>query len=294
MNKSDKQCWLCDQDLTPTREHIFPQSIGGRKTVRWFICEKCNNETGTQWDAYLINSIFQLHRLARGDLSHAASVDVTLTDNDGNPVDAKMSGLDDIRISNIRKDGNQLSASVSDEEEARRILEQWKRKYPHIDVDEELRNAERSVYASREVTFSIVVEIPRVEKSIVKTAMAWAFHNGIKPEQCELAYDFLRNGYPDDHPPQSWFLIRSLDEIQGGSTAQEGLELLKVGHPDITSNLDVMLCAQLMRTGKRLVALVSYGAFTFVVPLSERYTGGKINTDPLIEIYSINANPQKA
>ena len=45
-----KTCWLCDRELTETREHIIPESMGGRKTVRGFICRNCNSETGHDWD----------------------------------------------------------------------------------------------------------------------------------------------------------------------------------------------------------------------------------------------------
>ena len=291
MNKPDEQCWLCDQELTATHEHIFPEAVGGRKTVEWFICEKCNNDTGAKWDAYLVNSISILPRLVKGELSHAASVDATLTDNDGSVIKAKMYGFEDIRLSEFRKDDNELSATVSNEKDARRILKQWKKKYPNIDVEQTIRNADRSVLKSRQVNFPIVFTIPKVEKSIVKTAMAWAFYNGIKPEQCELAYDFLRNGYPSDHPPQSWFLVKLLDDTDGGAI-KDGLELLKEVHPDATSSLDVLLYAQLMSSGANLVAWVSYGMFTFIVPLSAQYTGGKIKSDPLLEIYPTSTPPK--
>ena len=290
MNKPNEQCWLCNQELTPTREHIFPQSIGGKQTVRWFICEKCNNDTGAQWDASLIDSIFLLSRLTKGALSHAASVNATLTDNDGGTIEAKLRGFDDIRFSKILKDGNNLSATVGDEKEARQVLKQWKKKYPNIDIEKTIRNAQRSVLKSRQVKFPIVFTIPKVEKSIVKTAMAWAFYNGIKPKKCELAYDFLRNGYPDDHPPQSWFLVKLLDDGHGASV-KDSLELLKEVHPDTTSNLDVMLYAQLMSSEENLVAWISYGMFIFMVPLSAQYTGGKINTDPLLEIFTTSTDP---
>ena len=38
-------------------EHIFPNAIGGRKTVSGFICRKCNSETGEKWDAALAKTM---------------------------------------------------------------------------------------------------------------------------------------------------------------------------------------------------------------------------------------------
>ena len=44
-------CWLCSNELTKTREHIIPESMGGKKTVVGFICKDCNSRTGHDWDA---------------------------------------------------------------------------------------------------------------------------------------------------------------------------------------------------------------------------------------------------
>lgn len=48
-------CWLCDNELTTTREHIIPESMGGKKTVVGFICRDCNSKTGHNWDAAVID-----------------------------------------------------------------------------------------------------------------------------------------------------------------------------------------------------------------------------------------------
>ena len=44
-------CWLCGNELTKTREHIIPKSMGGKKMVVGFICVDCNSRTGKDWDA---------------------------------------------------------------------------------------------------------------------------------------------------------------------------------------------------------------------------------------------------
>ena len=49
-----KKCWLCDRELTETREHIIPESMGGKRTVRGFICRDCNSTTGHKWDVAVI------------------------------------------------------------------------------------------------------------------------------------------------------------------------------------------------------------------------------------------------
>ena len=46
---SEFKCALCLTQITEennTNEHIIPNSIGGRKKIRNFICNECNNKTG--------------------------------------------------------------------------------------------------------------------------------------------------------------------------------------------------------------------------------------------------------
>ena len=50
----ERKCFLCKVPLTSendSKEHIIPQSIGGRKKVKGFICQDCNSTTGQEWDS---------------------------------------------------------------------------------------------------------------------------------------------------------------------------------------------------------------------------------------------------
>ncbi|MFZ2452159.1 MAG: HNH endonuclease [Methylovulum miyakonense] len=50
------KCALCDCEITndtDSKEHVIPQSIGGRLVVKGFICKVCNNTKGDSWDAEL-------------------------------------------------------------------------------------------------------------------------------------------------------------------------------------------------------------------------------------------------
>ena len=55
------QCAICEEELSAdtadqhcdSEEHIFPNSVGGHRTVSGFLCRKCNSGTGETWDAAL-------------------------------------------------------------------------------------------------------------------------------------------------------------------------------------------------------------------------------------------------
>ena len=53
-------CIICDTELigeSASREHIIPEKLGGHRTCRTVLCRRCNNETGTEWDAKLIQEL---------------------------------------------------------------------------------------------------------------------------------------------------------------------------------------------------------------------------------------------
>ena len=51
-------CWLCDGPMSESTEHVLPESITYRSSLRvkGFICEGCNNRTGTEWDVALVDA----------------------------------------------------------------------------------------------------------------------------------------------------------------------------------------------------------------------------------------------
>lgn len=47
-------CVLCNHEITEennTKEHIIPNSLGGKRVLKNFICIDCNSKTGETWDA---------------------------------------------------------------------------------------------------------------------------------------------------------------------------------------------------------------------------------------------------
>ena len=57
MSLSDQPvtCWLCRKPMDESQEHVLLESITYRASLRvsGFICTRCNNTTGTEWDAAL-------------------------------------------------------------------------------------------------------------------------------------------------------------------------------------------------------------------------------------------------
>ncbi|MFC0569973.1 HNH endonuclease [Gluconobacter japonicus] len=55
-------CIICNHSLTSqndSAEHIIPNAIGGFRKVWGFLCNRCNNTTGHDWDAAWLRRIFR-------------------------------------------------------------------------------------------------------------------------------------------------------------------------------------------------------------------------------------------
>ncbi|KAB7740293.1 hypothetical protein F2P47_08595 [Parvibaculum sedimenti] len=54
------RCIICNNVLTKgtdSREHVIPNSIGGRLKVRGFLCVRCNNTSGHKWESDLARDL---------------------------------------------------------------------------------------------------------------------------------------------------------------------------------------------------------------------------------------------
>ena len=78
-------CALCDDPIaleSDSREHIIPNSIGGHRKVRNFICKGCNSRTGDSWDAEIwhqFSHIAMMHGVER-DRGEPPSIQIQTVD----------------------------------------------------------------------------------------------------------------------------------------------------------------------------------------------------------------------
>lgn len=65
------QCLLCEEVISTeidSREHLIPNSIGGRKKVSGFLCVECNSRSGDNWESALarqMNPLSLFFRISR-------------------------------------------------------------------------------------------------------------------------------------------------------------------------------------------------------------------------------------
>ena len=198
------ECWLCHKILTRTREHIIPESMGGKKTVHGFICRDCNSRTGHDWDVAVTNFESWKFHLQR---------DLLINPQQRRPIRGRMA---DPRLNVFVDSGGEVRfgfnpptrtqkatgevvyefvcdpSRVDDLFESVNTLLQ-RRNMPPMTRDEFDTRLRYDSVTQPVVNFPLQLAMPKYYRSVAKTAMAMAFSLGINPMDCENAVRYLRD-----------------------------------------------------------------------------------------------------
>ncbi len=202
------QCPLCDRPLDVSSEHIIPQAIGGKKGVTGFICNACNNDTGSKWDSQVVKRlevISNLLRYKRQDrkaprpaevYSEELQTDITWDGNGGYHVP--------IRVEPIVRDGETtgMNFSGSNENRIKKFIKNALEKHDKKSQTPEgiLAGAERRTIVNPTIRASLDFNLTLpLEKSATKSAMALAFSAGIAPDDCDIGLTHLKSGTMSNH-----------------------------------------------------------------------------------------------
>lgn len=173
-------CYRCDIELSEdnsSEEHVIINACGGRLKSRKLLCAKCNSTFGDSFDKELAKRTNDLSNL------------LLINRHRGNPQPIKgkasktgedyffeFGGIPKKVKPEISENKNgdrvELSISVDNEKQFKKILEGFKRKYPQIDVDEVIQKAQRGRrYLDDTITFNAQIGGKEVFKAITKTAI---------------------------------------------------------------------------------------------------------------------------
>ena len=213
-------CWLCNVPIAPennSREHVIPQAIGGRKTVSGFICKRCNNETGSEWDASLMRFLeffTVIENPSREDGKTTPAITSIGDDgleylvhplSPGKPIIPVMKHPH-IEETVLDQDRVRIEGKFESEAELRSSLEKMKkRRYPDLDVEQVVANATWT--RARPMLTNTIEWNANCGKSVVKAALALACSNGIHREECQQVIDYLNRPYS----PQSANIVIPFD-----------------------------------------------------------------------------------
>lgn len=204
MEKHDQSalrvCVRCDDPVTEannSREHVIPNSIGGRLKTKGFICAKCNNSAGEVWDSELARQINPLCLFFGIIRDRGRSPPQAFETSAGERIRISHDGslaLDRPTYREVANDdGIRVEITARTKDEARKMLAGVKRKYPRTDVSGILDNISvNTSYLKGAVKLDLQFGGEIAGRSLVKAAVAFAHYNGISVENCNVARSYLR------------------------------------------------------------------------------------------------------
>lgn len=271
-----KKCALCSSEITnenDSKEHIIPNSIGGRKKVKGFICSICNRKFGNDWDAELASQLnwFSLIIGIKRESGRGEPQAHVIETIDGTRLRIHPDGTmtPEKPVFKIIKTGEQtkLSIQARTTKEYKEMIKGAKKIYPKLDEYQALKEAK---FTETPLESPIKVNLqwggPLFGRSVVKTAFAFSSKEGISHQLCGDAINYLKNADCENAPPYGFFYIRDL--VKNRPTD-------KLFH-----------CVAILgdETKRRLIAYVEYfGLIRFVVNLCSDYTGQELK-----KVYAID------
>ncbi|PIR39353.1 MAG: hypothetical protein COV35_02215 [Alphaproteobacteria bacterium CG11_big_fil_rev_8_21_14_0_20_39_49] len=192
------QCALCDVTLTSSndsKEHIIPNSIGGRKKIKGFICQDCNNKYGRTWDLDLAKELNPLALLLNITRERGNSPSQKFKTISGEEVVLNHDGSLNLPkpVFNKERIGDKTlyNFTARSHKEAKEMLANLKKKHPKLDLST-LETVEKSASIDP-LHISFTFGSGNTGKSIVKSTLALAKKNGIDAALCKNALNYLRN-----------------------------------------------------------------------------------------------------
>ena len=269
-------CFSCGEQIlsnNQSKEHIIPNSIGGKKKIQNFICRKCNEKFGQTWDAILAKQFNPLAlylgiKRERGEspaeiFSTTKGEQYKMTSGSNLEIPCpviKEQKIDDNKV--------QLEISARSHEEAKKIIADLERKkYPGLSRSVDIDSLEYSeMYIEDPLHIPLAVGGKQVGKSIVKSCLALAYDAGLSG----LDYSNVKKYFSD--------------EIQPG-------DIWTYCYQDYVRNRDefnVIHCVHIKASSKNknIIGYIEYfSVFKFIVLLSNNYVGNDISAtygiDPL-------------
>ena len=194
-----KCCALCETSLTATNtsnEHIIPNAIGGRKTVRDFICTQCNSETGETWDSELAKQLQPFCAMLDIGRKQGKNRPIPVETVSGRQLVWNPNGTLTIRTPKFERrvrDGKiHVSIQARSQRDLKKMLIDLSRTRPDLNIEELLSQATLTEEHLEEfLHLSHQFGGPLSGRSIIKTCLALAYDAGLSRNDCSHAIEYL-------------------------------------------------------------------------------------------------------
>lgn len=192
-----RNCILCDVEITDkndTKEHIIPNAIGGRKKVSGFICNGCNNETGSKWEVELAKQLNPLSLLLGIKRERGKAPSQTFEMSSGQKIKLAHDGQMKSALptyEETRIDGKvRIHMTARNEQEAKKRIKGIQKKYPEANINFEVNH--RTQYPDEPINVNLSFGGLEVGRSLVKSALAVIHESNVDARCCEQAINYLK------------------------------------------------------------------------------------------------------
>ena len=195
-------CWLCGKPMDESKEHVLPESITYRASLRvaGFMCKNCNNQTGTEWDAeiatvcrprfkadpnYPDNLRESGPKYTPGEfITSDGEVIVGSKDYQGNFHEMPKKPREEDFGSGYKLVS--IQGAVGDKRLYQQVGQQIKR-FDHIVSVTSNEESVSGVFSQK-----ITMSHGKIRKALMKSYMALAYYVGIDPNVCNASIPYLR------------------------------------------------------------------------------------------------------
>lgn len=264
-------CAFCNEELvgqSRSKEHVIPNSIGGRLKTAEFICARCNNTKGDSWDSELAQQL-NWFSLSLGITRERGVPPGQLVDTvDGRQYTLLPDGSFSPKSSYSEElvDGkkriNIVAASVR---EAKKRLSGVAKKHPTFNLEQALSELEiQTAYLDSPLTVELSLGGEASGRSLVKTALAFASYCRVPHREFGKALDYLLDAQAE--PPYGHAYLSDLVINRDSKT--------------------IFHCVSLKSDSEknRLWSYIEYfGMFRILVLINDNYVGPVID-----ETYALN------
>lgn len=267
MDKEDSYsvCAFCNVPLVgPARskEHVIPNSIGGRLKTSDFICLGCNNARGESWDAELARQLnwFSLSLGISRERGEPAGQLVNTVDGRQYVLGPDGAFYPKSSYSEELVDGGKkihmVAASV---QEATKRLRGVAKKHPSFNLEQALSELEmQTAYLDSPLTVELSLGGMESGRSLVKTALAYASYCGVPSSEFGRALDYLLS--TEAEPPYGHAYLSDLVINRDRTTIFHCIALKSDPY------------------NKRLWSYIEYfGLFRVLVLINDHYTGPMVD-----------------
>lgn len=266
-------CITCGDHIPPeddSEEHVFPNAIGGRRSVSGVLHRACNNEAGASWDADLAKQMNPLCLLLGIVRDRGISPPLRVQTTAGESFKLHSGGGLNLARPSVEivesEKGTAIRLQARDKKEARKILNGFKQKrFANLDVEKILNTFdEERTYPKGAIALSFSFGGQIAGRSMVKTALTFAYMSGVDTRSCHQGLSYLRDETVS--APFGYFDARDL--VRDRPTGMPFHAVAVTADP----------------VKKTVQAYVEYfGAIRIVVSLSDSYDGPAVHQSYAID-----------